>query len=99
MVVGINLSGSTIYPTIAMVSKAGANAASGPSRSHLGDVRPRLLVQLAAPMPVGSLGPGHARSGGEPHGDARRGLADHMFTSGGSIFADGDQSWNWEARL
>lgn len=97
MVLGYTRTSSTSYPTILMVSKVGATAQGGATLIHASTTFDKNFS--CSPCRWGDYGgatPDPAASQTGAHGEV---WLTNQFTTGGSAFASGDGSWNWEAKV
>jgi hypothetical protein len=96
MVLGFTTTSKSSFPAIQMVSKIGAGAQSGfvlVKRSTTSDKN-----FSCSPCRWGDYGgatPDPAASLSAANGEV---WLTNQWTTGGSVFASGDQTWNWEAR-
>jgi hypothetical protein len=95
MVLGFNTSSSQTFATIWMVSKVGAGAQSAPVLLKASTVPDTNFS--CSPCRWGDYAgatPDPAASLTAEHGEV---WLTNQWTTGGSFFASGDQTWNWEA--
>jgi hypothetical protein len=95
MVLGFTTSSSSTFTTDQMVSKVGAGAVSGFVLVHASTVADKNFS--CSPCRWGDYGgatPDPAASLTAPTGSV---WLTNQWTTGGSIFASGDQTWNWQA--
>jgi hypothetical protein len=97
MVLGYTRTSSSSFPTILMVSKVGAGAQGGATLIHSSTTFDKNFS--CSPCRWGDYGgatPDPAAPQTGAHGEV---WLTNQFTTGGSAFASGDATWNWEAKV
>ena len=95
MVIGYTRTSTTSFPTDLMVSKVGAGAQGGATVIHASTTFDKNFS--CSPCRWGDYGgatPDPAANQAGAHGEV---WLTNQFTKGGSVFASGDGTWNWEA--
>src|SRR5439155_12649661 len=97
LVIGATATGTTIFPSIVVLSKIGAGSQTG-TLVHSSTTNDHDFTCVPGPCRWGDYGgatPDPAASQTGSHGEV---WLSNMYTNGGSIISGGDLSWNWETK-